>query len=82
MPKYRKLPVVIEAVQYNGPDTSLPEHIRAKVLINHTFGICHIDTREGTLQCEPGDWLIVGVEGEVYPCSDAIFRKTYEEVAE
>ena len=39
-----------------------------------------IKTREGALFGEPGDWLITGVEGEIYPCGDAIFRKTYEAV--
>lgn len=39
-----------------------------------------IDTREGTVVGEPGDWLITGVEGEVYPCSDSVFRETYEPV--
>lgn len=39
-----------------------------------------IKTREGTLVGEPRDWLITGVEGEVYPCGDEIFRKTYEAV--
>ena len=37
-----------------------------------------IHTREGTIVGEEGDWLITGVEGEVYPCGDAIFRKTYD----
>jgi len=39
-----------------------------------------ITTREGTLKGYPGEWLITGVEGEVYPCGDEIFRKTYEPV--
>jgi len=36
-----------------------------------------IKTREGTLSGYHGDWLITGVEGEKYPCDNAIFRKTY-----
>ncbi|WP_318569431.1 polysaccharide transporter [Salinigranum marinum] len=39
-----------------------------------------IDTREGTVVGEAGDYLIVGVEGEIYPCGREIFEKTYEEV--
>lgn len=58
MPRFRKKPVVIEAVQLD-----------AKI---------RIETREGALYGEAGDWLITGVEGEKYPCGDAIFRKTYE----
>lgn len=37
-----------------------------------------IHTLEGTMVGEPGDWLIIGVKGEQYPCKDAIFRATYE----
>lgn len=36
-----------------------------------------IETREGTLYGYPGDWLITGVEGEIYPCDHEIFKKTY-----
>ena len=39
-----------------------------------------IDTREGTVVGDSGDYLIVGVEGEIYPCGREIFEKTYEEV--
>lgn len=60
MAKFRKKPVVIDAVQ-------LEERIK-------------IETREGKLYGEIGDWLITGIEGEKYPCGDAIFRKTYEPV--
>lgn len=36
-----------------------------------------IETLEGDMQGNPGDWLIQGVEGEFYPCKDSIFTKTY-----
>jgi len=39
-----------------------------------------IETLEGTMIGEPGDWLITGVAGEQYPCKDNIFRATYEPV--
>lgn len=39
-----------------------------------------VKTLEGTMKGKPGDWLITGVEGEQYPCDDAIFRKTYQPV--
>jgi hypothetical protein len=38
-------------------------------------------TIEGIMTGEPGDWLIVGVEGEQYPCKDSIFQATYEPVS-
>lgn len=37
-----------------------------------------INTLEGTMTAEPGDWIITGVKGERYPCKDDIFRATYE----
>lgn len=39
-----------------------------------------IQTLEGTMKAEPGDWVITGVNGEQYPCKPDIFRKTYEEI--
>lgn len=41
-----------------------------------------IETLEGVMHGNPGDWLITGVNGEKYPCKDEIFRKTYEPVIE
>lgn len=37
-----------------------------------------VETLEGTMRGNPGDWLIKGVKGEVYPCADDIFRMTYD----
>ena len=39
-----------------------------------------IKTLEGVMTGKVGDYLIVGISGEVYPCKPDIFRKTYEEV--
>jgi hypothetical protein len=39
-----------------------------------------IETLEGRMCALPGDWVITGVNGELYPCKDDIFRKTYEPV--
>lgn len=41
-----------------------------------------IETLEGVMVGNPGDWLITGVAGEKYPCKDEIFRATYELVEE
>ena len=41
-----------------------------------------IDTLEGTMTGDIGDWIITGVEGEKYPCKPSIFEKTYELVEE
>jgi hypothetical protein len=41
-----------------------------------------ISTLEGDMKANPGDWIITGVNGEVYPCKPDIFEKTYEPVDE
>lgn len=41
-----------------------------------------IETLEGTMYAEPGDWIITGVKGERYPCKDDIFHATYEPIEE
>lgn len=37
-----------------------------------------IETLEGTMTAEPGDWIITGIHGEQYPCKPDIFKETYE----
>ena len=41
-----------------------------------------IPTDEGNMTGHIGDWLIVGTEGEIYPCRDSVFQNKYEEVGE
>ena len=78
--KYRKKPVVIEAVQFDGTDEScdwlLPQLIDGS--ISRSFNKLHIKTLEGTMTADVGDWIIKGVNGEFYPCKPDIFEKTYE----
>ena len=88
--KFRKKPVVIEAVQLTKKGlASMPEWL--KPLVDH--GIVqlaiaveghrvYISTLEGTMTAIPGDWIIRGVKGEVYPCKPDIFEATYEAVEE
>ena len=83
MQKFRKKPVVIEAIQ------NLPENetgildffnsteVQFRVDGYFTFAII---TLEGEMTASPGDWLIRGVQGEVYPCKPDIFEQTYERV--
>lgn len=84
--RFRKKPVVIEAVQFDGTSSGLdavrefigiePERtIRADGLI-----YIHIHTLEGGHTATPNDWIIKGVKGEFYPCKPDIFEVTYERV--
>lgn len=39
-----------------------------------------VETMEGTMKGKAGDWLMIGVNGEMYPCDADVFEKTYEPV--
>lgn len=86
MPKFRKLPVVIEAVQLD-KDCSLrgsPQWINKAIDAGTMYwsgdGYWTIKTLEGSIRAVAGDWIIRGVAGELYPCKPDIFEKTYERV--
>lgn len=83
MAKYRKKPVEIEAVRYM-MDESLPDwfmdNVSTNTIITHPDGSCEIKTLEGIMTANYGDYIILGVNGEVYPCKPDIFEKTYDEV--
>ena len=85
MKKYRKLPIVIEAVQLIEPNipSTLASWCNGKVCgtgdVSKKVWI-EIETLEGTMTTNYTDWIIKGVNGEFYPCKNDIFEKTYEEV--
>lgn len=81
--KFRKKPVVIEAVQFTGknPRTVFewmgkPDGDAGYIQDKELF----IETLEGVMTAKPGDWIIRGVKGEFYPCKPDIFEATYEAV--
>lgn len=79
--KYRKKPVTIEAILWDGENLSeIDKFTQAKVK-NHGL-VLIIPTLEGDMYASLGDYIIKGVNGEFYPCKPAIFAKTYEEVTE
>lgn len=92
MDRFRKKPVEIEAVQWDGTakgSTPIIDWILAgggtaryscadPTCDLHTLAI---DTLEGTMHASAGDWIIRGVRGESYPCKPDIFAATYEPVA-
>ena len=84
--KFRKKPVVIEAVQIPPndemtraiPPTWLVAAIAAGEVTPVAGGGIDIDTKAGVVRADVGDWLIQGVKGELYPCKPDIFAATYE----
>jgi len=84
--KFRKKPVVIEAVQWTGSTADL-SFIEAftndtSVYEEGPRGLCRlfIKTLEGNMTVSKYDWIIKGVKGECYPCKPDIFDETYEQV--
>jgi hypothetical protein len=108
--KFRKKPVEIEAIKWNGysnnigftngklgdecrydlpewmppvsyvvPNGHYPVGVPAGAIWRHREDL-YIGTLEGAMCCSVGDWVIRGVQGELYPCKPDIFKVTYEEV--
>ena len=92
--KFRKKPVVIDAIIWNGQNLSEVEAFcegKARIELydaawkagaTGVMADVFIDTLEGTHHASPGDYIIKGVHGEFYPCKPNIFQKTYEKVNE
>ena len=81
MTKYRKKPVVIEA-WLNTDENEWPAWLDHADAGREHGGVILIATLEGVMRAQPGDWIIRGVNGEVYPCKPDIFAKTYEDATE
>lgn len=94
--KYRKKPVVVEAVQWTGENHremwnfltgKVDEYIQPtgdNFYINHNcvHGGLVIKTLEGDMSAHIGDYIIKGIKGEFYPCRKEVFEETYEGVKE
>jgi hypothetical protein len=87
--KYRKRPVVIDAIRWNGShieEGKPPEWLIQAIDKTPGEPGCvfryedqlHMWTLEGVMVAQPGSWIIRGVKGEIYPCRDDIFNATYE----
>jgi len=84
--KYRKKPVVIDAVQYafNPNETIEIAQDRIADFMGKNIEVSGdkiiVPTLEGDHLANYGDWIIKGVKGEFYPCKPDIFEMTYEKV--
>lgn len=82
--KYKKKPVVIDAIQFTGNNNDdIIEFLgddRQKITWSWDKKVILIPTLEGVVGCSLGNWIIRGVNGELYPCRDDIFRKTYDAI--
>jgi hypothetical protein len=87
--RYRKKPVEIDAIQMTGGNTVAVVTFIGEAggryrTVTHptdaTQDEVYIQTLEGEMRAVDGDWIIRGVQGELYPCKPAIFAATYEPV--
>jgi hypothetical protein len=81
--KYRKKPVVIEAIQAKENTLDAIKSFVPKDLLLEDTGktvLFYILTLEGYMAVKNGDYILKGVNGEFYPCKEDIFLKTYEKV--
>ena len=84
--KFRKKPIVVEAMQFIAGDANkLAELLNfiaqthdVKVLTAFPSAKLEITTLEGDMIATDGDWIIKGIQGEIYPCKADIFKKTYD----
>lgn len=86
--KYRKRPIVIEAFKWTGgPEqdedpTWIVQAIASGKITFYEPGtprvLMHIQTLEGLMVADRGDFIIRGIKGEIYPCKPDIFEASYE----
>jgi hypothetical protein len=83
---FRKRPVEVEAYCYNQERGNFrPDWFQDAVTDNRivTYPDCaYVRTLEGEMLVSLGDWVIKGIEGELYPCKPDIFAATYDEVSQ
>jgi hypothetical protein len=82
MAKYRKKPIVIEAIQFTAEGNSfdLGGLLSEGGHIDFNDGHLLIHTLEGVMRADLNDWIIRGVEGELYPCKPGIFAASYDPI--
>jgi len=81
MARYRKKPVVIEAYQWTRDERQQTPEWMDKAIVHGTVWfdgdfMC-IRTLEGVMTASDDDWIIQGIQGEIYPCKPDIFEATY-----
>ncbi len=84
--KFRKKPVVIDAIQFNPPlpAEAAPVWLQDALISGKVYyqggdaPYLTIETLEGNHRADVGDWIIRGIKGELYPCRPDIFEATYD----
>jgi hypothetical protein len=77
MSKFRKRPIEIEAVQWNGSNFAELANFCGERISDPGSGKLYVHTLEGVMLADKGDWIIRGIVNEVYPCKSQVFDQTY-----
>lgn len=78
--KFRSKVVEIEAFQWLQDEVPDWWRLKEGIEIEVDTGSAFIPTLEGVMEAKPGDWIIQGLIGEIYPCKDEVFRMKYEPI--
>ena len=88
--KFRKKPLEVEAMQWDGTRASAlaikdwADNAAGQLTINFAgsdqVSVLTVVTLEGEMRAQPRDWIIRGIKGEFYPCKPDIFAGTYDAV--
>lgn len=78
--QYRKKPVTIDAIQFNGSNFDEIQNFCSNKHIFDCGSYIVIPTLEGNHNANINDFIIRGIAGEYYPCKPDIFEQTYEPV--
>lgn len=86
MTHYRKKPLEIEAMRWNGNNepemTEWLDRVSPESKYGFKLDFLFIETLEGIMKADLGDWIICGIKSEIYPCKHEIFEATYEKIEE
>lgn len=77
---YRKRPIVIQAEQFQPEVKPWPQGVREDAESPTGYGIFTLEHTSRAHEVTPGDWIIIGVAGEVYACKADIFERTYDAI--
>jgi len=84
--KYVKKPIPVEAVQWTGDNRKDIWDFCSLSYFNYNIETdkleLFIQTLEGPMSANVGDYIIKGVKGEFYPCKEDIFNETYDQITE
>ena len=86
MENYRKKPIEVQAIQWDGSEEMalvIASNVNFEGMIDFKtgeFGGFYIDTLEGRMKVSPTDYVIKGIKGEYYACRADIFELTYDKI--